>query len=172
MAAILLATAACTDDGAGPAQPSAVPSPPAVSTEDRLVFGMGEPRVLDPALAADAESLRITRQVLETLVRAEPGGARTGPGLAEEFRVDATGTVWTFRLKQGVTFHDGTAFDAAAVCANFGRWYRFDGALQAGDLSAYWQTVFGGSRRTGPAACPPACSSRAPLVMRARPRSR
>ncbi len=144
VAALLLATAACTDDGTAPVQPTALPSPPAVSTEDRLVFGMGEPRVLDPALAADAESLRITRQVLETLVRAEPGGARTGPGLAEVFRVDATGTVWTFRLRQGVTFHDGTAFDAAAVCANFERWYRFDGALQAGDLSAYWQTIFGG----------------------------
>ncbi|MEV4415024.1 ABC transporter substrate-binding protein [Catellatospora sp. NPDC049609] len=166
VAAILLATAACTDDGGGQTAPSAAPSLPAVSTEDKLVFGMGEPRVLDPALAADAESLRITRQVLETLVRPEPGGARTGPGLAERFGVDATGTVWTFRLKQGVTFHDGTPLDAAAVCVNFQRWYHFSGPLQAGDLSAYWQTIFGGFAKNRssrlPASLFKSCAARDP----------
>jgi peptide/nickel transport system substrate-binding protein len=167
VAAILLATTACTgEEGGGEAVPSAAPSLPAVSSEDRLVFGMGEPRVLDPALAADAESLRITRQVLETLVRAEPGGARTGPGLAERFEVDGTGTVWTFHLRQGVTFHDGTAFDAAAVCVNFDRWYHFSGALQAGDVSAYWQTIFGGFAKNRssrlPASLFKSCTARDP----------
>lgn len=141
-ATALLATAACTGGNGG--EPERTPGAAAVSTEDTLVFAMGEPRVLDPALAADAESLRITRQVLETLVQAEPGGAGTVPGLAETFAVDGTGKVWTFHLKQGVKFHDGTALDAAAVCVNFDRWYHFSGALQAGDVSTSWQTIFEG----------------------------
>ncbi|WP_191838679.1 ABC transporter substrate-binding protein [Catellatospora chokoriensis] len=142
-AAALLLAAGCTGDKGGPPVTASSP-PPAVSTEDTLVFAMGQIRILDPALSPDAESLRVTRQVLETLVQAEPGGAVAAPGLAETFSVDGTGTVWTFRLKRGVTFHDGTALDAAAVCANFDRWYRLPAALQAGDISAAWQAVFGG----------------------------
>lgn len=142
-AAALLLAAGCTDDDGDPAAPASS-APPAVSTEDTLVFAMGQIRILDPALSPDAESLRITRQVLETLVQAEPGGAVAAPGLAEAFSVDGTGTVWTFRLRQGVKFHDGTALDAAAVCANFERWHRFPAALQAGDITAAWQAVFGG----------------------------
>lgn len=145
-AAALLLAAGCTDDDGDPAAPASS-APPAVSTEDTLVFAMGQIRILDPALSPDAESLRITRQVLETLVQAEPGGAVAAPGLAESFSVDGTGAVWTFKLRQGVKFHDGTALDAAAVCANFDRWHRFPAALQAGDISAAWQAVFGGFAR-------------------------
>ncbi|MBV1853382.1 ABC transporter substrate-binding protein [Catellatospora tritici] len=141
--ATLLATS-CTDDNSNPLPPPGVAGLPTFSTKDTLVFGVGQAQSLDPALAPDAESLRVARQVLETLVQIQPGTARVMPGLAESFTADPTGTVWTFLLKRGVKFHDGTDFDAAAVCANFDRWYHFTGLLQNADVSAYWQLVFGG----------------------------
>jgi len=40
------------------------------------------------------------------------------PGLAESWSVDETKTKWTFKLRQGVKFHDGSEFDADAVVFN------------------------------------------------------
>jgi peptide/nickel transport system substrate-binding protein len=121
-----------------------------------LVFGVaGDPKVLDPSFASDGESLRVARQVYETLVRPEEGGAKIVPGLAESYTPDAAGTTWTFKLKQGVKFHDGTDFNADAVCFNFNRWYNYTGLLQSPDVSAYWQDVFGGFARNEDPKLPP-----------------
>lgn len=115
------------------------------STRDTLVLGVaGDPKVLDPSLASDGESLRVARQIFETLVRPEEGGTKISPGLAESWTPDATGTVWTFKLRSGVKFHDGTDFNAEAVCANFNRWYNAKGLMQSPDVTAYWQDVMGG----------------------------
>ena len=43
-----------------------------------------------------------------------------------------------------MTFQDSTPFNAAAVCANFDRWYSFPGPLQSDAVTYYWNTVFGG----------------------------
>jgi peptide/nickel transport system substrate-binding protein len=115
------------------------------STKDTLVFGTaGDPKVLDPSLASDGESLRVARQIFETLVRPEEGGTKVTPGLAESWTPDATGAVWTFKLRSGVKFHDGTDFNAEAVCVNFNRWYNSTGLMQSADVTAYWQDVMGG----------------------------
>ena len=114
-------------------------------TRDTLVLGVaGDPKVLDPSLASDGESLRVARQIFETLVRPEEGGTKITPGLAESWTPDATGTVWTFKLRSGVKFHDGTDFNAEAVCVNFNRWYNAKGLMQSPDVTAYWQDVMGG----------------------------
>jgi peptide/nickel transport system substrate-binding protein len=115
------------------------------SAKDTLVFGVaGDPKVLDPSLASDGESLRIARQIFETLVRPEEGGTKISPGLATSWTPDSTGTVWTFTLKDGVKFHDGEEFNADAVCVNFNRWYNAKGLMQSPDVTAYWQDVMGG----------------------------
>ena len=44
------------------------------------------------------------------------------PGLAESWQVSADKLTWTFKLRQGVTFHDGTPFNADAVIYNFDRY--------------------------------------------------
>lgn len=112
---------------------------------DKLVFGVaGDPKALDPAITSDGESFRVARQVYETLVQPEAGTAKIVPGLATEFKPDATGLIWTFKLKQGVKFHDGTDFNAEAVCFNFNRWYNWKGMLQSQDVSTYWRDIWGG----------------------------
>lgn len=124
--------------------------------KDVLVFGVaGDPKVLDPSFASDGESLRVARQVFETLVRPEEGGTKVTPGLAESWTPDAAGTTWTFKLRTGVKFHDGAEFNADAVCVNFNRWYNAKGLMQSPDVTAYWQDVMGGFAKNENAELPP-----------------
>ena len=110
-----------------------------------LVFaGASDPILLDGALVSDGESLRAITQIFETLVALKPGTTEPEPGLAESWEANEDGTVWTFKIRQGVTFHDGETLDAEAVCFNFDRWYNFKGALANPAASYYWQVVFGG----------------------------
>ena len=84
---------------------------------------------LDPWTASDDATITALRQVYEGLVELEPGGFRIVPKLAETWSTSPDGKVWTFRLRSGVRFHDGSAFDAQAVLVNFERakgFARFD----------------------------------------------
>jgi peptide/nickel transport system substrate-binding protein len=110
-----------------------------------LVFaGAADPVLLDGALVSDGESLRVITQIFETLVALKPGTTEPEPGLAESWEPNEDGTVWTFKIREGVTFHDGEPLNAEAVCFNFDRWYNFKGALANPAASYYWQVVFGG----------------------------
>ena len=124
----------------GAASPSAAPT-----SGGTLVFGASnDPRILDPALASDGESLRVSSQIYETLVTTAPGSTEVIPQLATEWSATEDGLDWTFELQTGVTFHDGEPFNAAAVCFNFDRWYNFAGPLQLNSGAYYWRVIFGG----------------------------
>lgn len=113
--------------------------------KDTFVFGgAGDPGSLDPALASDGETFRVTRQAFEALLAHEPGGSELVGGLAEKWSGNEAGTVWTFNLRKGVKFHDGEAFNAAAVCANYDHWFNWTGTYQSSAVSYYWQTIMGG----------------------------
>lgn len=103
-----------------------------------------DPASLDPAFASDGETFRVSRQIFEGLVGVEPGTADPAPLLAEEWEQSEDGLSYTFQLKEGVTFHDGTAFDAEAVCFNFDRWYNFTGVAQADSMAYYYSSLFQG----------------------------
>ncbi|MDQ4132239.1 MAG: ABC transporter substrate-binding protein [Actinomycetota bacterium] len=104
-----------------------------------MVFAtFGDPPSLDPQ-TNDASWL-VGARLFETLVELEPGTATPRPRLARSWET-VDGRVWTFRLQRDVNFHDGTPFDAAAVCFNFERWYNFKGVLQA---ISYWLLAFEG----------------------------
>jgi peptide/nickel transport system substrate-binding protein len=110
-----------------------------------LVFaGAADPVVIDGALVSDGESIRVITQIFETLVGLKPGTTEVEPVLAESYEVNDDATVFTFNIRDGVKFHDGTDLDAAAVCFNFNRWYNFSGPLQSASASYYWQAFFGG----------------------------
>jgi peptide/nickel transport system substrate-binding protein len=112
---------------------------------DTLVFGASaDPVVLDPAFISDGESFRVTIQIYETLVAQRRGTTQLIPGLARSWSKSRDGRTWTFNLRQGVRFHDGTPFNAAAVCANFDRWYNFKGAQASSSASYYYNVVFSG----------------------------
>lgn len=89
---------------------------PAFSARTDLVIGVVlEPPHLDPtASAAGAVDEILYANVFEGLTRIGPSG-EVLPGLAESWEISDDGTVYTFRLREGVTFHDGTGFDAEDV---------------------------------------------------------
>ena len=98
-----------------------------------LVFaGAALAASLDPSLTSDGESFRILQQVYEPLVDLAPGTVDELVGvLAESWEGEPEDTEYVFNLKQGVTFHDGTPFNAEAVKLNFDRWQNFAEEFQA-----------------------------------------
>jgi peptide/nickel transport system substrate-binding protein len=106
--------------------------------------GAAEPELLDPAFASDGESFRVARQIFEGLVGTEPGTADPAPLLAEDWEVSEDGLTYDFTLRTGVTFHDGTDFNAEAVCFNFDRWYNFPESVQSDDFAYYYSKLFRG----------------------------
>jgi peptide/nickel transport system substrate-binding protein len=137
--AAALVMAACGSDTKSP------PDTTAGKAGGTFVFGSSaDPVVLDGAFVSDGESLRVIDQIFETLVTTKAGGTDIEPLLAEKWSSSADGLAWTFNLRQGVKFQDGTDFNAKAVCFNFDRWYNFAGVAQSASVSYYWSTVFGG----------------------------
>ncbi|MFP7832816.1 ABC transporter substrate-binding protein [Marisediminicola sp. LYQ134] len=104
----------------------------------------GDPVSLDPAFASDGESFRVARQMFEGLVGVEPGGADPAPLLAESWESSDDGLSYTFQLREGVTFHDGTEFNGEAVCSNFDRWFNFEGPAQSPAAAYYYGSLFRG----------------------------
>lgn len=90
--------------------------------DGKLLFVRGGDAVrLDPAQATDGESSNVIEQVFEGLVRYKPGTTDVEPALATSWSHDEESRVWTFRIRPGVRFHDGTPCDAAAVVNAFER---------------------------------------------------
>ena len=80
-----------------------------------------EPPGWDPSASTSQEIARVTyHNVYEGLVRIDRNGDIV-PQLAESWEVSNDGLTWTFTLREGVTFHDGSEFDADDVVAKFER---------------------------------------------------
>ncbi|OAH48988.1 ABC transporter substrate-binding protein [Microbacterium oleivorans] len=110
-----------------------------------FVFGASaDPASLDPAFAQDGETFRVSRQIFEGLVGTKPGTADPAPLLAESWEVSDDSLSYTFALKKDVTFHDGTPFNAEAVCVNFDRWYNWEGLAASEALGYYYNKLFKG----------------------------
>jgi peptide/nickel transport system substrate-binding protein len=87
-----------------------------------LVFAQAQDAVtLDPHDATDGFSVNNTSNVFDTLVRFRADTTQVEPSLAESWTASADGLVWTFKLRKGVKFHDGTRLDAEAVKFNYER---------------------------------------------------
>lgn len=87
-----------------------------------LVFGRsGDSVGLDPGRETDGESFYGSTAVFDTLVEFELGQTAVKPALAETWEVSDDGLTYTFSLREGVKFHDGTLFNADAVVFSFER---------------------------------------------------
>ncbi|GAA5149086.1 ABC transporter substrate-binding protein [Nocardioides marinquilinus] len=111
---------------------------------DFTFAGSAEPTALDPFFVSDGESFRVSRQIFEGLVGTVPGTADPAPLLATDWEVSDDGLTYTFNLQTGVKFHDGSDFDADAVCFNFDRWYNMPASAQSPDLTYYYGALFRG----------------------------
>lgn len=99
---------------------------------------------LDPAHATEGQSLNVTSEILEGLVAFRPGTFDVRGALARSWSVSPDGTRWTFHLRPGAKFSDGTPADAAAVKFNFDRWRLQHDPYHGAFNYAYWVSEFGG----------------------------
>jgi ABC-type transport system substrate-binding protein len=94
----------------------------------------------------DGESLRACEQVTESLLAYEVGGTGTETtGLAASYEASEDLTEWTFKLRPGVTFHNGFKLDAADVAFNYKVQWDAADPLHVGNTGAfeYWTYLFG-----------------------------
>src|SRR5690606_33890506 len=112
MASALLAATALTL-----ASPAMAQTPPNI-----LVIGqIAEPASLDPHVSTASNDFRIAVNIYDGFVRNAPGTLEIEPALAPDWTISADGLEYTFNLREGITFHDGTPFNAEAVKFNFDR---------------------------------------------------
>jgi peptide/nickel transport system substrate-binding protein len=89
--------------------------------EVTIIHGTTDPwQSFDPAGSYDLPSWNVIQNVMETLLTIPPGGDTPEPGLAESCEFEDPQT-YTCTLKQGVTFHDGSTFEAEDVKFSFDR---------------------------------------------------
>ncbi|MEQ4717032.1 ABC transporter substrate-binding protein [Nonomuraea sp. B19D2] len=111
----MLSAGACSVANSGPE-----PSSGAAASTVRIVLPE-EPPTLEPCDASLTATGRVTRaNITEALTERDPGTGQLQPALATEWKQDSP-TEWTFTLRKGVKFHDGTAFDAKAAAFSIER---------------------------------------------------
>jgi len=100
-----------------------------------LVVGRGtDANSLDPAEATSFEAIKCADWSFDGLVRFDGNSHKIVPALAESWKVSEDGLVWTFNLRKGVKFHDGTPVNADAVVFSFER--------QRDKSNPYWDKRF------------------------------
>ncbi len=92
------------------------------ATPGVLVVGLvAEPTSLDPGQLTDINSMKLLGAMYDTLVRFKPNSFDIEPSLATSWDRSADGLLYTFKLRSGVKFHDGTDFNADAVKFTYDR---------------------------------------------------
>jgi peptide/nickel transport system substrate-binding protein len=143
-------TQAPASQGQGAAsQPPTSEAPSAAGTPkeggDLVVSLPGEIATTDSAFSQDSNTSYVLNQVVEGLVGLKPGTIGDfAPSLAKSWTESDDGLTYKFALQEGVKFHDGTDFNAEAVCYNYNRWNNFTGALASTDYAYYYGAVFNG----------------------------
>ena len=133
---------AATQAPSAPAEPSApeapAPTEPAAPAAPSVlkIANTANITTWDPIESFSTEAAYMAN-VYEQLLRINPPGSaeQYTPLLAESWESNADGTVWTFNLREGVTFHDGEPMNADAVVKSL------DAARTAGGASFIWWMV-------------------------------
>ena len=103
--------------------------PPPVAEEGTLIIGTTDKVTnLDPADSYDFHTWEIHHNTMDTLLHYTPGTTELEPGLAVDFpEVSADGLEYTFKLREGLAFPDGTPFNAEAYKWTIDRVIRLQG---------------------------------------------
>jgi peptide/nickel transport system substrate-binding protein len=81
-----------------------------------------DPTHLDPALTGEFDAYTVYRNIYDPLVWTDEANSKLVPWLATSWDTSSDGMTHTFHLRQGVTFHDGSSLDAAAVKLSLDRY--------------------------------------------------
>ena len=140
---LLTACVAAPQPGAQPAAGGEQKAAAPAESGGTLIVGRGGDSVgLDAGTVTDGESARVIGEVIEPLVRQEGKTTKIIPWLAESWETTDSQT-WTFHLRQGVKFHDGTPFNAEAVKWNMDRWRDPNNKFRFGRTFEYYDSEFG-----------------------------
>jgi len=148
---LLAACAPAPTPTVAPTKPPEPTKPPApTATPAAVTFIMCEPGDavrLDPADYDDGQTAARAEQIFETLYEFDGATTNVKPALAESYTVTPDGKEWTFKLRKGVKFHDGTPFNADAVVWNFQRQWDPKHPFHAKEYATleweYWHYVIG-----------------------------
>ncbi len=80
-----------------------------------------QPDQLDPHKTSAYPSFQVLENVYDTLVVPNAEDLTMEPSLAESWETSEDALSWTFTLRDGVTFHDGSEFDSADVVYSYNR---------------------------------------------------
>jgi peptide/nickel transport system substrate-binding protein len=128
--AALLALAACSSSSGGSAagtgaSAGTAAAAPAGSAQPGGTLKVARAESFDgwnPDSAAAYASYQTLNAVLEPLVRVSADGSGLEPGIASKWTYDPKAMTWTFTLRDGVTFSDGTPLTSADVAFSAGEW--------------------------------------------------
>lgn len=122
--------------GGGDTTTTAAPEPAADEFDPTATFTYGEAALtsLDPHLARTLYDNTYLYPVFDRLIHYDEDG-NLEPGLATEWGFVDGGAAFELTLRSGVTFHDGTPFDASAVVANLDRGRTKEGSQVANELA-------------------------------------
>src|SRR5260370_28981655 len=118
---LVVAGVACGFIGAVATEPATADTP---TTGGTLVVALpGDIQRTDSSLTDDTNSAYVMNQVMQGLVGLKPGSlSEIVPVLSSSWTVSPDGRTYTFTLRKGIKFHDGTDFNADAVKVNDDRW--------------------------------------------------
>lgn len=113
--------AGCGDVHASPGSMKQ-PTPAAADTRvTTLTVGLqADPATLDPALSSALVDRQVMANIYDTLFALTPSG-KIVPNLVQSYSISKDGLVYTFQLRRGIKFQDGTPFNAEAVKFNLTR---------------------------------------------------
>lgn len=160
-AGLATVVAACGSSGSSSSAAGAASSPAAGGSSPRSAAAAGTPvsgGTLQWALANDPlsispwgggsgnDQLYVTRQIFDTLTEQDPKTGQILPFLASKWTVNADATQFSFTLRSGVTFSDGSALTAQVVADNFNEIKKAGAAASwvAGDFAGYTGTTVTG----------------------------
>lgn len=87
-----------------------------------LVIAIGADQTgMDPQTVQNNESGFVMSTIYDSIVNYKPGSSEVGPGLAESWTISSDGKVYTFKIRRGVKFHDGTPMNARTVAEDLDR---------------------------------------------------
>lgn len=125
-AVVVLGLVACTSGGGTNDATGSTGGSGGTSGKDCGTLNMAfnfDMQVPDPDVFYQADGLNVTQGAYEGLLRYVPNSdpPTIGPSLAESYTISSDGLTYTFKLRKGVTFQDGTEFNAQAMVFDFQR---------------------------------------------------